>query len=168
MADGTNTTTETEATGENAEATEETQGTEAAAEETISAEEAARLRAALAKANKEAEKSRLKLKEVDDAKLSEVEKAKRDADEASQKLARIERENLLKTVALNEGVPAKWVGRLQGDTEEELVADARSILADLNKTKKPEPDPSQGARQTPKTSGWDAGKSEAQKRFGKK
>lgn len=168
MADGTNTTTETEAAGTTTEATEGTQGTEAEAAETISAEEAARLRAALAKANKEAEKSRLKLKEVDDAKLSEIEKAQRDAADASQKLAKIERENLLKTVAINEGVPAKWVSRLQGDTEEELVADARAILADLAKQpKKPEPDASQGARQTAKVSGWDVGKSEAQKRFGK-
>jgi hypothetical protein len=167
MADGTNTTTETEATGETTEATEETQGTEAETAEATSPEEVARIRAALAKANKEAESARRKLKDADDAKLSEIEKAKRDADEATQKLARIERENLLKTVALTEGVPAKWVGRLQGDTEEELVADARSILADLNKTKKPEPDASQGARQTAKVSGWDAGKAEAQKRFGK-
>lgn len=166
MADGTN-TTETEATEETTEATEETTGTETEAEETTSPEEVARIRAALKKANKDAETARLKLKAADDAKLSEVEKAKRDASEATQKLAQIERENLLKTVALNEGVPAKWVGRLQGDTEEELVADARSILADLNKTKKPEPDASQGARQTAKVSGWDAGKAEAQKRFGK-
>jgi hypothetical protein len=168
MADGTNTTTETEATGESAEATEETQGTETEADGPISAEEAARIRAALAKANKQSEHWRLKAKEADDAQLSEVEKAKRDAAEATQKLAQIERDNLLKTVALSEGVPAKWVNRLVGDTEEELVADARAILADLAKQpKKPEPDASQGARQTAKVSGWDTGKAEAQKRFGK-
>lgn len=167
MADGTNTTTETEATEENTEATEETQATETEADGPVSAEEAARIRAALAKANKQSEHWRLKVKEADDAKLSEIEKAQRDAADATQKLATIERDNLLKTVALAEGVPAKWVNRLVGDTEEELVADARSILADLNKTKKPEPDASQGARQTAKVSGWDAGKAEAQKRFGK-
>lgn len=167
MADGTNTTTETEATEENTEATEQTQATETEADGPISAEEAARIRAALAKANKQSEHWRLKAKEADDAQLSEVEKAKRDAADATQKLEKIERDNLLKTVALAEGVPAKWVNRLVGETEEELVADARAILADLNKTKKPEPDPSQGARQTAKVSGWDAGKAEAQKRFGK-
>ncbi|AYN57861.1 scaffolding protein [Arthrobacter phage Faja] len=166
MADGENTTTETEASGENTETTE-TQGTETEAAETISSEEAARIRAALAKANKEAEAARRKLKEADDAKLSEIDKAKRDAADATKELERIQRDNLLKTVALAEGVPAKWVNRLVGDTEEELRADARSILADLNKPKKPEPDASQGARQTAKVSGWDAGKSEAQKRFGK-
>ncbi len=126
-----------------------------------------RIRPALGKANKEAEAARLKLKAADDAKLSEVEKAKRDATEATQKLAKYERDNLRQKVALDAGLPAKWVGRLQGDTEEELAADAEAILADLNKTKKPEPDASQGARQTAKVSGWDAGKAEAQKRFGK-
>jgi hypothetical protein len=167
MADGTNTTTETDATEENTEATEQTQETETEADGPISAEEAARIRAALAKANKQSEHWRLKAKEADDAQLSEIEKAKRDAADATEKLQKIERDNLLKTVALAEGVPAKWVNRLVGDTEEELVADARAILADLNKPKKPEPDPSQGPRQTAKTSGWNAGKAEAQKRFGK-
>lgn len=166
MADET-TTTDTETTDEN-ESTEETQTTETTDDAPISAEEAARIRAALAKANKQSEHWRLKAKEADDAQLSEVEKAKRDAAEATQELAKIQRDNLLKTVALAEGVPAKWVNRLVGETEEELVADARAILADLNKTKKPAPDPSQGARQTAKTSGWDAGKAEAEKRFGKK
>ena len=167
MADGTNTTTETEADGETTDATTETQETETEAAETTSPEEVARIRAALAKANKEAETARRKLKDADDAKLSEVEKAKRDAAEATQRADKLERTNLLNTVAIQEGVPAKWVARLVGETEEELRADAKLILADLNKTKKPEPDPSQGPRQTAKVSGWDAGKAEAQKRFGK-
>lgn len=167
MADGTNTTTETEATEENTEATEETQATDTEADGPISAEEAARIRTALAKANKQSEHWRLKAKEADDAQLTEVEKAKRDAADATQRADKLERTNLLATVALTEGVPAKWVNRLVGETEEELRADAKSILADLNKTKKPEPDASQGARQTAKVSGWDAGKAEAQKRFGK-
>lgn len=167
MADET-TSTDTETAGDT-ESTEETQETtETVAAEPISAEEAARIRAALAKANKQSEHWRLKAKEADDAQLSEVEKAKRDAAEATQELAKIQRDNLLKTVALAEGVPAKWVNRLVGETEEELVADARAILADLNKPKKPAPDASQGARQTAKIGGWDAGKAEAAKRFGKK
>lgn len=108
-----------------------------------------RLRAALKNANKEAEKHRLKLKEVDDAKLSEVEKAKRDAEEATRELEKLRRDSLRQTVALNAGLPAKWVGRLQGDSEEELAADAAEILADLNKSRKPAPDPSQGPRTNP-------------------
>jgi hypothetical protein len=164
MADET--TTEAVEGAEATEAAEETQGTDT--EGQADKAELDRIRAALAKANKEAEKLRLREKEREDAQLSEIEKAKRDADDASQRLARYERDNLLKTVALNEGVPAKWVGRLQGDTEEELVADARSILADLGKPRKPEPDASQGARQNAVVSGWDKGRAEALKRFGNK
>lgn len=165
MADETTTETTAATDAETTEAADETQGTDP---EQADKAELDQVRAALKKANKEAEKLRLEKKEREDAQLSEIEKAKRDAEEAAQKLARYERDNLLKTVALNEGVPAKWVARLQGDTEEELIADARSILADLNKTKKPEPDPSQGPRQTPIVSGKEKGLAEARKRFGTK
>lgn len=135
-------------------AEEAVQADEVAADETAATEEEtaadpaelARLRAALAKANKEAEKNRLRLKEVDDAKLSEIEKAQRDAAAAAQELQNLRRDSLRQKVALDAGLPAKWVGRLQGDSEEDLVADAASILADLNKPRKPAPDASQGAR----------------------
>lgn len=105
-----------------------------------------RLRVALKNANKEAEKHRLRLKEVDDAKLSEIEKAQRDAAEAAQELATLRRDSLRQKVALETGLPAKWVGRLQGESEEDLAADAAAILADLNRPRKPAPDTSQGAR----------------------
>lgn len=131
---------------EAAEPTTETPEQEAAP---VDPSELERLRAALKSANKEAEKNRLKLKEVDDAKLSEVEKAKRDAEDATRKLDKLRRDSLRQKVALDAGLPAKWVGRLQGDSEEELVADAAEILADLNKTRKPAPDPSQGPRTSP-------------------
>jgi hypothetical protein len=133
----------------------------------LSAEEAKAIRAALKSANKEAEKNRLKLKEIDDANLSELQKAQRDAAEAKTEADNLRKDNLRKTVALNAGLPGKWAERLRGDTEEEMAADAATILADLGKPKTPAPDPSQGPRQTPKTSGWDAGKAEAQKRFAK-
>ncbi|MFJ4287980.1 hypothetical protein ACIPY0_20245 [Paenarthrobacter nicotinovorans] len=110
------------------------------------AAELERLRAALAKANKDSERNRLRLKELDDAKLSEIEKAQRDAAEAAQELANLRRDSLRQKVALETGLPAKWVARLQGDDEESLRADATEILADLNKARKPAPDPSQGPR----------------------
>ena len=143
MADDT--TTEENVNEETHEVTESTEAAETTTEQPDKAE-LERLRAALAKANKEAERNRLRLKEVDDAKLSEIEKAQRDAAEAAQELAKERRSNLLKTVALEVELPAKWVARLHGETEEELRADALSILADLNKPKKPAPDASQGAR----------------------
>lgn len=128
------------------------QAAEVVADETAAPEtepdkgELDRLRSALAKANKEAEKNRLRLKEVDDAKLSEIEKAQRDAAEASQELSKLRTATLRQQVALEAGLPAKWVGRLQGDSEEDLRADALEILADLNKPRKPAPDASQGPR----------------------
>jgi len=133
-------------------AEEAVQAADVVADETAATEtepdkgELDRLRAALAKANKEAEKNRLRLKEVDDAKLSEIEKAQRDAADAAQELQNLRRDSLRQKVALDAGLPAKWVGRLQGDSEEDLAADAASILADLNKPRKPAPDASQGAR----------------------
>ena len=142
MADETTTEAVTEEAAPAAEVTEA--ATEA--EATPDKAELDRLRDALAKANKEAEKNRLRLKEIDDAKLSEIEKARRDAEEAAQELANLRRDSLRQKVALEVGLPAKWVARLHGDSEEELAADAVSILADLNKPRTPAPDPSQGPR----------------------
>lgn len=136
--------TTTEAVTEEAEPAAEVTEAATEAEDTPDKAELHRLRDALAKANKEAEKNRLRLKEIDDAKLSEIEKARRDADEAARELATLRRDSLRQKVALDVGLPAKWVGRLQGDSEEELAADAASILADLNKPRTPAPDPSQG------------------------
>lgn len=147
MADET--TTETEAAEENSETTEtseQTETTDTGQESQSDSGELDKLRAALKNANKEAEKHRLKLKEIDDAKLSEIEKAKRDADEATRRLQEYERKNLRQSVALDLGVPAKWVNRLQGETEDELRADAAAILADLKPNGRPTPDASQGPR----------------------
>lgn len=146
MADDTTTTETVEEALEATEAANESTTTETAATEGTSPEEVARIRAALAKANKEAERLRLKEKEREDAQLSEIEKAKRDADEAKIELEKLRSAKVRADIALELGLPAKWVGRLQGDTEDELRADAAEILADLNKPKKPAPDASQGAR----------------------
>jgi hypothetical protein len=146
MADDTTTTETVEEATEATEAANESTTTETAATESTSSEEVARIRAALAKANKEAERLRLKEKEREDAQLSEIEKAKRDADEAKIELEKLRSAKVRADIALELGLPAKWVGRLQGDTEDELRADAAEILADLNKPKKPTPDASQGAR----------------------
>lgn len=146
MADDTTTTETVEDAPAATEAVTESTTTETTATEGTSPEEVARIRAALAKANKEAERLRLKEKEREDAQLSEIEKVKRDADEAKIELEKLRSAKVRADIALELGLPAKWVGRLQGDTEDELRADAAEILADLNKPKKPAPDASQGAR----------------------
>lgn len=142
MADETTTEAVTEEAGPVTEVTEAATDPQAAPDNS----ELDRIRAALNKANKEAEKLRLEKKEREDAQLSEIEKARRDADEAAQELATLRRDSLRQKVALDIGLPAKWVTRLHGDSEEELAADAASILADLNKPRTPAPDPSQGPR----------------------
>ena len=146
MADETPTTEVAEEATATEETTESTTTEQAAEPAGTTAEEVAKIRAALAKANKEAEKLRLREKEREDAQLSEIEKAKRDAEEATRELEKLRSAKVRADVALEVGLPAKWVGRLHGETEEELRADALSILADLNKPKKPAPDASQGAR----------------------
>ena len=115
------------------------------------------LEAERARAN-EAEKAlraaQAQLDEIEQAKLSELEKAQKAANEASAKLAEYERTTIRQKVALEKGLPAKWVDRLKGDTETDLAADADAILADLQPgTTTPKPDLSQGGKaETPKGS----------------
>lgn len=109
------------------------------------------LRAALAKANAEAKENRIKAKELDEVKqsqMSDLEKAQKAAQEAQERLTALERNSLRQKVALEKGLPAKWVARLQGSTEEELAADADTILADLGTSTPttPKPDLTQGGQ----------------------
>lgn len=124
-------------------------------EEKPRAEIPAEVEKALKKANKEAESLRLKLKEIEDKDKSEVEKlreeleaAKRDADTARKDALRLK-------VGTAKGLPEKVAARLQGDTEEEMAADADSLLEEL-KPGKPRGDIDLGPRgQDPADSGDD-------------
>jgi len=104
-------------------------------------------------ARKAAERSnaelQAKLKEFEDSKLSELERANNAAAEAAAELARLRHENIRATVALAKGVPADLIEFLTGDTEEEVAAKADILLARLNTPGTPKPDPSQGAKGTP-------------------
>ena len=90
-----------------------------------------------------------RLKEFEDAKLSELERANNAAAEAAAELARLRAENVRATVALSKGVPADLIEFLTGDTEEEVAAKADLLLSRLNAPGTPKPDPSQGAKGTP-------------------
>lgn len=79
-------------------------------------------------------------------KLTELERAQKAAAEASSRLAEYERTTMRQKVALDTGLPASLVGRLQGDDEAALLADAESLMALLNTPTTPKPDPSQGAK----------------------
>ena len=79
-------------------------------------------------------------------KLTELERAQKAAKEASERLAEYEKTTMRQKVALDTGLPAALVARLQGDDEESLIADAESLMALLNTPTTPKPDPSQGAK----------------------
>ena len=90
-----------------------------------------------------------KLKEFEDSKLSELEKAQNAAAESAAELAKLRKDNIRNTVALSKGVPADLVEFLTGDTEEDVAAKADLLLARLNAPGAPKPDPSQGSKGDP-------------------
>jgi hypothetical protein len=99
-----------------------------------------------ATAEREAKALKTRLDELEKANLSELEKAQRTATEATARLAEYEKTMIRQRVALAKGVPADLVDRLRGDTEDEIAADADSLLALVKAPTTPKPDPSQGAR----------------------
>lgn len=103
-------------------------------------------RAARKAAEKKLAAYEAKLKEIEDANLSEIEKAKKAAAEAQAKLDQIARENLRNSVALAKGVPVDLVQFLNGDTEDDLNAQADTLLARLAAAPTtPKPDLSQAS-----------------------
>lgn len=99
-------------------------------------------------ARKAAERSaadlQLKLKEFEDAKLSDLERAQGQAAEAAAELEALRAENVRKSVALSKGLPAELIEFLPNGTEEEVSAKADLLLSKLNAPGTPKPDPSQG------------------------
>lgn len=100
-------------------------------------------------ARKAAERStaelQAKLKEFEDAKLSDLERAQSQAAEAATELEALRAENIRKSVALSKGLPAELIEFLPNGTEEEVAAKADLLLSKLNAPGIPKPDPSQGA-----------------------
>jgi hypothetical protein len=108
-------------------------------------------------ARKAAEKSAAdlaaQLKAVEDAKLSDLERAQATAKEAQDQLATITRQNLRNSVALTKGVPADLVDFLTGDTEQEIAAKADVLMARLQAPGSPRADLSQAATRNPAAAG---------------
>lgn len=91
---------------------------------------------ARSKANAEAAK---RLAELEDASKTDAEKmadAIKRAEEAEAKVAdyerRAERAGIVAEVAAEKGVDAEWLGRMSGDTREEIEANASYIASKLN------------------------------------
>lgn len=97
---------------------------------------------ALAKANKEAEQARLKVKEFEDRDLSEQERLTKRSAELQDGLTKAQADAAKFEIALDKGLTKSQAKRLQGSTREELEADADELLADLGvKPDEEEPPP---------------------------
>lgn len=83
------------------------------------------------------------------ARLAQLEESQKSFE---ARIPELERENARLRVALAKGLPVDLVDRLRGDTEDELAADADSLLALVkpDAPRLPAPDPSQG-RTAPST-----------------
>ena len=86
-----------------------------------------------------------KLQGIEDAKLSDIERANKAAADAAAELASLRKDHARSQVALMKGVPADMIEFLTGETEEDMAAKADKLLARLNTPGTPKPDPSQGA-----------------------
>jgi len=96
--------------------------------------------------NKEAAKAKKRLEEFEQAEakrkeaaMTETEKATKRAAELEAKLKAYERTEAQRKVAEKVGLPAALATRLQGETPEELEADAKALLETLPKPTKPAP-----------------------------
>lgn len=106
-------------------------------------------RAARKVAEKSAADALARLKQIETAQLSDLERAQREAAEARDALASLTKQALRDRVALTKGVPADLAEFLSGDTEDEIAAKADVLLARLNAPTSPRPDPSQGTHGAP-------------------
>ena len=120
----------------------EPHGTEPTGGETVSRAEYDKL---LAQSRRWEERSKAnaaaakRLAELEDASKTDAERladATKRAERAEQKLAeyerRAERDAIVAEVAATKGVDAEWLGRMAGDTREEVVANADYIASKLS------------------------------------
>lgn len=78
------------------------------------------------------------LQELEDAGKSELERASTRAERAEQRVAELERNQLVSAVAARHSLPPELAERLRGETEQELEADAKA-LAKLMPGETPDP-----------------------------
>jgi hypothetical protein len=93
---------------------------------------------ALAKANKEAETLRLKLKEFEDRDKSEAEKLAERVDAAEKRAVEMEAAALRLEVAAEKGLSPAQAKRLVGTTRDELEADADELLTTFKPPEQPD------------------------------
>lgn len=106
------------------------------------------IRAALKKANKEAETLRLKLQQFEDAQKSEAQKLAERAEIAERERDALRVESLRARVAIAKGLPADLMEFLTASDEDDLNAQADRLMARLSSSEpaRPRADIDQGAR----------------------
>jgi hypothetical protein len=87
-----------------------------------------------------------RLAEIEQAQMTESEKASKRIVELEAQLADREATTIRQRVALAKGVPAELVDRLRGVTEDEIAEDADRLMALVTTPPTPKPDPSQGGQ----------------------
>lgn len=116
-------------------------------------------RDARAKAEKTAADLQAQIDAIETEKLSDLEKAQKQAESAAAKAAELEAEVaardlqiMRQSIGAELGLPSELVARMQGATEEELREDAKKLAAfvpDNSPSPFPKADPSQGVQGTP-------------------
>lgn len=86
------------------------------------------------------------IKQHEDANLSELEKAKKEATDVQAELESLRRESLVNKVALTKSLPVELTQFLTGSDEAALNEQADLLLSRLGKPQTPKPDPSQGGQ----------------------
>ncbi|MEU2724070.1 hypothetical protein [Streptomyces smyrnaeus] len=102
-------------------------------------------------AQKQLDELTAKLQEYEDAKKSDLDKLSERATTAEQRAEQAQAELLRYRVARDKKIPAEWVDRLRGSTQEDLEADADSLLEALGEQQRRQtPSYDGGVRQTAK------------------
>lgn len=86
---------------------------------------------------------------LEQASKSELDRAREQATALQHELATTQRQALVASVALDKGLPANLARRLQGESRDDLEADADELLSQFphqsNEPRPPRADPSQGS-----------------------
>jgi hypothetical protein len=98
-----------------------------------------KLKAALKKANKEAEQHRLKLKELEDRDKTDAERLAETNRTLEERARRAEIDLCRYRVAMRKGLTETQARRLVGESEEDLEADADELLEAFNTGRPAEP-----------------------------
>jgi hypothetical protein len=128
---------------------QEATATEATEDQGQTEDELAKWKSMARKHEKEAKQVKDRLAELENAGKSETEKLSTRLSDIEKKYSEADKRAMRLEVALEKGLPKKLALRLQGDSQEEMEADADDLLATLGEKKQKPANFDGGARQDP-------------------